>query len=356
MVPPIPVWDRDLVDRHTGVHHVLADAVRGADAPTRRAFTTIQRRIVVEALANVQAVQPGGDVQLVLPPPRAFLTEGLEVRMWGARAAFGHIDSRIAMLEMGAVDEVLDDTAHVALHSMFEGLQPSGKETNAGMLRVGMTSWKPEANTFVHPEPSEVAALVRDALEVARRPDAPACVRAAWLTSVMLSIHPFIDGNGRTSRALYMLVAAPAVPLRIDWGIAEQWSLTRASYIAALQAAQTCERYDAAHMDMGAFVDYSTRASIAGAELAIRRVEVLSEMVTQAREGGLSDDAALLLTVVRVWVNASPDEMARVLPEPAGLDAAITELRSAGAASWAPRPHSRRTILDRAEHGLVALV
>lgn len=354
-VPAIPEWDAELLDRHTAAHRVLGERLAASPLGVRRAFPAIQRRILVESLVNLQPVFAEAGQQLLLPPPRAFLPEPLELRMLGAQAAFGHIDSRVAMLEMGGISEVLDDTTHVALHSMFEGLQPSGRETNAGMLRVGMTAWKPEANTFVHPDPGEVSSLVAEALATARRPEIPACVRAAWLTSVMLSIHPFVDGNGRTSRALYMLVAAPALPLRIDWGIAEQWSLTRSAYISALQAGQDCERYDSARMDVGPFVDYSTRASIAGAELATRRVEVLGDMIARASEGGLSDDAALLLTVVRVWVNASPDEMARVLPEPAVLDAAITELRSAGVAAWAPRPHSRRTILDRAEHGLVAL-
>lgn len=354
-VPSIPDWDIELIERHVAAHSGLASSFESSGHAVRRAFTVLQRRLLIEALANLQPIVPVEHGQLLFPSPRAFLDDTLQLRLLGAGIAFGHIDSRVAMLEIGAVDEVLDDTTHVAVHAMFEGLQPSGRETNAGMLRAGLTAWRPEANRFVHPDPSEVAELVREALTAARRSDVPACVRAAWLTSVMMSIHPFVDGNGRTARSLYMLVTAPSLPLRIDWGIAEQWSVTRTAYITALQAGQNCERYDAARMDVGPFVEYSTRASIAGAELALQRLRALDDIVGHARSSGLSDDAALLLTVVRVWVNASPDEMARVLPEPDVLDAAITELQSAGAATWAPRPHSRRTILDRAEHGLVAL-
>jgi fido (protein-threonine AMPylation protein) len=355
LVPAVPEIDPALAARHAAAHARLAEVVGGAATETRRAFVALQRQVMLEGLVNLQSVLVEEGRQLVFPPPRGFLDDLQQMRLLGGRAAFRHIDSRVAMLQMGSISDVLDDTTHVALHAMFEGGQPSGEETNAGMLRATVTSWKPEANPFVHPDAADVRQLVAAAFSVARDTSLPSFARAAWLTAVMMSIHPFVDGNGRTSRALYMLVAAPGVPLGVDWGIAEQWSLTRSRYISALQAGQQCERYEPEKMDFGPFVVYSTAASIAGAELCAERVRQLDMECSGLVESGLSSDSTTLLMVVRRWINVSPREASGVVRDPAALDAAIAELRRAGLLEWSQRPHSRRTFLDRSEHGLVAV-
>ena len=192
--------------------------------------------------------------------------------MFGADAVYRHLDSRIAMRDMGAVERVLDRSTPVVFHALLEGLTPSGRETNPGMLRATPTAWKPEANSYMHPPATMCSDLVDQALEVASGSSVPSCVRGAWLTFTMLSIHPFVDGNGRTSRALYLAVVADDVPLGLDFGVLEQWSITRSAYVAALQQGQRVERYDGERMDARPFVEYATITSTVGAELCAARI------------------------------------------------------------------------------------
>ncbi len=61
-----------------------------------------------------------------------------------------------------------------------------------------------------YPPPTELAAMVEQALESARKSVEPAPIAAARLHLALVAIHPFRDGNGRTARlaATSLLLAA----------------------------------------------------------------------------------------------------------------------------------------------------
>jgi hypothetical protein len=267
------------------------------------------------------------------------------------------------MRQQGMVATTVCETTPIALHALFESAAPSGRETNPGMLRSTPTSWRPEANAFAHPDASECGSLMAEAISVANGADAPAFVRAAWLTFTMLCIHPFVDGNGRTSRALYLGIASEDLELGIDWGIAEQWSVARAHYVQALQAGQQLERYDSERLDPTAFVEFTTEASIIGAQLCRDRLELLEAEMVGLCQLGLSTGAATVLMAVRSAVVASVEQLSGVaVCGSAGvalsadtLDAAIAELLQRGLVAWCPRPSSRRTMFDDSVHGLTAI-
>lgn len=353
-VPAVPRIADDVVERHGAEHEAFAAALRSAANGADRAFRYLQHRLVVESLAYVQPVLSRPLDQLLRPPPRAFLTRTQELRLVGARAAFRHLDSRVAMHQLSAVPSVLHPTTPFALHALLEGPTPSGRETNPGMLRATPTAWRPESNSFMHPPAQHCEELVAEALAVAGGHDAPACVRAGWLTFTMLSIHPFVDGNGRTSRALYLAVAADELPLGIDWGILEQWSVARYHYVEALQAGQQVERYDGAAMDARPFVQFSLDASLVGLDLCRRRLEMLEAELVGLSAIGLTPNAALVLVAVRSSVQATTDELSALGLSAVELDGAIAELGESGLMAWRPRPSSRRTMLDPSAHGLVA--
>jgi hypothetical protein len=351
-VPHLPDLPDDVVARHERAHRRLADAHRSSPPHVQRLFTLLQRRLVVESLAYVQPTLARPHDQLLVPAPRSFLTRTHELRLLGAEAVFRHIDSRLTMVESGAIDRVLQRSTPVVFHALLEGLTPSGRETNPGMLRATPTAWKPEANSFMHPPAGLCDELVDEAMDVALRRDAPACARAGWLTFTMLSIHPFVDGNGRTSRALYLTVAADDLELGLDWGVLEQWAVARRAYVDALQAGQQVERYDGAIMDAAPFMSFATLTSSVGADLCRARVDHLTAAFEAliGREGRSPAQAAVLLAVdiERIVV---PAQLAAMAGDE--MLVAADELLRAGALRWAERPPSRRTS-DRPEiSGLV---
>lgn len=80
-----------------------------------------------------------------------------------------------------------------------------------GLLRaeqnwVGGTGLTPCTAEFVPPPPEEVEALLADLCTYAAGDEHPALVQAALVHAQFETIHPFLDGNGRTGRALIHLV------------------------------------------------------------------------------------------------------------------------------------------------------
>jgi hypothetical protein len=353
IVPLLPPLEPEVVVAHERAHDHLASAFRSAERSAQRLFVMVQRRIVVESLAYVQPVSANADQQLIIPPPRAFLSRSKQRRMQGADAAFRHLDSRSAMRQLGSIAAVLHRTTPVVLHALLEGPAPSDRETNPGMLRVTPTSWKPEASSYIHPPAAVVPELVDASVRFVLEAPAPACVRASWLTFTMLSIHPFVDGNGRTSRALAMAVMADELALGIDWGLLEQWSVRRWAYIEALQAGQAIPEYDPLTLDPRPFIEFSTTMSIDGAVLCLQRLQFIGHLVDDAGRRGLSGDHALVYVAVQLLDHASMFEL-----ESLGLSAVeVTEivdgLARSGLVRWAARPPSRRTADDPDRHALV---
>lgn len=340
-VPRVPELDDELVVRHRRAHLELREAHDAAGPEVRRLFLLLQRRLLIESLAYVQPVTASPTEQQLFPPPRAFLTRTQELRMFGADAVYRHLDSRIAMRDMGAVERVLDRSTPVVFHALLEGLTPSGRETNPGMLRATPTAWKPEANSYMHPPATMCSDLVDEALDVASGSSVPSCVRGAWLTFTMLSIHPFVDGNGRTSRALYLAVVADDVPLGLDFGVLEQWSITRSAYVAALQQGQRVERYDGERMDARPFVEYATITSTVGAELCAARIARLGQEHASRCASGSSPAQSLVLGAASVERVLVPDQLA-ALGGSEVVDAA-DDLLTSNTLRWVERPPSRRT-------------
>jgi len=67
---------------------------------------------------------------------------------------------------------------------------------------VGGTGWSPLRADFVPPPEAEVPRLMRDLAAFVTATDGNPVVRAAIAHAQFETIHPFIDGNGRTGRAL----------------------------------------------------------------------------------------------------------------------------------------------------------
>jgi hypothetical protein len=260
------------------------------------------------------------------------------------------------MKRMGAITSVVTMATPYVFHALLEGPSPSGIDMNPGMLRAYPLDWAPEDNTFMHPPGPACPELVEAAMDLALNAPAPPCVRAAYLTFAMLSIHPFADGNGRTSRALYMAVSADGLSLGMDWGALEQWSIDRVGYIAALQAGQRVEQYRGEDMDATAFVQFATASSIQGAHVCRARLHHLAERVTvaSAATGGDTRLAAVVVAA-RMLRLATRSQLAAFAHNAEDLDAVIEHLLHHGLLRWERRPASSRTPSCADLYGLAAV-
>ena len=141
----------------------------------------------------------------------------------------------------------------------------------AGRLReeqnwIGGSSFNPCSAVFVPPPPEHVRPLMKDLCEFCNQDGMPAVAQAAMAHAQFETIHPFVDGNGRTGRALIHVVLrrrglAPRLVPPISLVLAT-WS---ADYVDGL----TRSRYRGASDGEAAF--YGTNAWISLFAGACRR-------------------------------------------------------------------------------------
>jgi Fic family protein len=90
-------------------------------------------------------------------------------------------------------------------------LEGTSQERFAGRLRdvqnwIGGSGFNPCSAVFVPPPPERVPELLEDLCVFASGEDLPAVVQAAIAHAQFETIHPFVDGNGRTGRALIHVI------------------------------------------------------------------------------------------------------------------------------------------------------
>ena len=84
-------------------------------------------------------------------------------------------------------------------------------ESHGGKLRdvqnwIGGSDYNPCSASFVPPPPEAVPALMEDLVAFCNDDSTPAVVQAAIAHAQFETIHPFVDGNGRTGRALIHVI------------------------------------------------------------------------------------------------------------------------------------------------------
>src|SRR3990170_3811757 len=97
------------------------------------------------------------------------------------------------------------------LLAIHRRLMETSDAAEAGQIRtqqnwIGGNSYNPGSAAFVPPPPDRVADLLDDLVAYLNDDEHPAVVQAAIVHAQFETIHPFIDGNGRTGRALVHVV------------------------------------------------------------------------------------------------------------------------------------------------------
>jgi Fic family protein len=232
---------------------------------------------------------------------------------------------------------------------------------------VGGTGWSPLRAEFVPPPETEVAPLVADLARFITATEGNAVVRAAIAHAQFETIHPFIDGNGRTGRALIHTILRRADAVRNALiPISTVFAGNADAYVAGL----TAFRQDPPAID--AWIVQFAEATEQAAANAVRLADDVAQLEEEQRESLVSARRsqgkspahprrdALVLRILdllpREPVLSAESVVARLHASPAAAHRALTELAEAGIL-WRTKDQRGRLICWTADRylALVAL-
>jgi len=126
-----------------------------------------------------------------------------------ATEVLGNIDAMVFAVQ--AVDVGGPITVDLLLEVHRRLLSHTRLSTHGGVIRteqnwIGGSSYNPCSAAFVPPPPGHVTTLLADLCAFCCTDDLPTVAQAAIAHAQFETIHPFIDGNGRTGRALIHVV------------------------------------------------------------------------------------------------------------------------------------------------------
>lgn len=223
----------------------VADAEAAIARLDREARTLIDTEALARLLLRAESVASSRIEGLEIGPRRLLEAEmartlGLGPTDVTAADVLGNIDAMVFALGSVAADEELRPEHLLEMHCRL--LAGSRLQATAGKLRevqnwIGGSSFNPCAAACVPPPPELVAELLADLCRFCNEEALPAVVQAALAHAQFETIHPFVDGNGRTGRALIHVILrrrglAPRVLPPISLVLAT-WA---SDYVAALEA------------------------------------------------------------------------------------------------------------------------
>jgi Fic family protein len=281
--------------------------------------------------------------------------EGLEIgarrllRAEAVRAVDGALSDAAAIEVLGNIDAMAAGIAAVsegteispelicAVHRTLVArtrLAQYGGQFRDRQNWMGGSSYHPCTADFVPPPPEYVGELMEDLAEFCNGDDLPAVAQAAIAHAQFEAVHPFVDGNGRTGRALIHLIlrrrglacrVVPPISLVLaTWTSDYIDGLTKFRYLGR---PDTPEAIDGLNIWLGRFAAACTRSVTDAAAFEARAAE-LSEL-WRSRLGGVRAGSATDLLLRRLpgipvlTVNAAAAMIDRGFP---AVNAAIARL------------------------------
>lgn len=292
----------------------VADAARAVERLNRETRNLVDSEAVARLLLRAEAAASSK-------------IEGLEVgarRLLKAQAAAGLEDDasdvtatevlnnieamRWAVDSAATVDEITVDHL-LEIHERL--LTGTSLEQHAGKLReqqnwIGGSSYNPCSAAFVPPPWERVRGLLEDLCEFSNGDQLPAIVQAALAHAQFETMHPFIDGNGRTGRALIHVILrrrglAPVVVPPVSLVLAT-WSK---DYVNGLTA--TRHRSDASSQEAVDGLDYWVGLFAAAMTRAVVHAETYGQRVAEVQ-------AAWRDALGKIRANSAVDILVNALP------------------------------------------
>lgn len=240
---PDPLMGRAIV-----LDGAVAADVADAEAAITRLNLEASALVDTEALARLllraESVASSKIEGLEIGPRR--LLEAEAARALGEKSAdvtasevLGNIEAMVYAVRSVRSDEELTLEQLLEIHRRLlagSRLEESGGKIRSAQNWIGGSSYNPCSAAFVPPPPELVHDLVLDLCRFCNDDSLPAVVQAALAHAQFETIHPFVDGNGRTGRALIHLTLrrrglAPRVLPPVSLVLAT-WAT---DYVAALE-------------------------------------------------------------------------------------------------------------------------
>ena len=122
-----------------------------------------------------------------------------------AEEVLANVDAMNLAMELADLEQTVTVSTILRIHERV--LQVADMREYAGKMRggqswIGGSAYNPCAAAFVPPPPEEVPALLEDVAAFCNDTSLPAVAQAAIAHAQFETIHPFVDGNGRTGRAI----------------------------------------------------------------------------------------------------------------------------------------------------------
>jgi len=226
----------DVAEAEAAVARLNVEAMAFIDT---EALARILLRAEAVASSRIEGLEIGARRLL-----RAEVVRGLDEAPSDVTATevLGNIDAMVYGIErVGEGDPITTDVL-LGVHERL--LAGTRLEEHGGRFRdqqnwIGGSSYNPCAAAFVPPPPEFVEDLVADLCAFCNDDSLPTVAQAAIAHAQFETIHPFVDGNGRTGRALVHLVfRRRGLALRVIPPLSLVLATRSKSYIEALETSR----------------------------------------------------------------------------------------------------------------------
>ena len=193
----------DIADAEAAIARLNVEATSLVDT---EALARILLRAESVASSRIEGLEIGARRLLRAEAARVLGDDPSDVT---AVEVLGNIDAMV--YGIGAVGPGDPVTVEMLLEIHRRLLSGTRLEEYGGRFReeqnwIGGSAYNPCSAAFVPPPPELVAGLIVDLVDFANEDSLPAVAQSAIAHAQFETIHPFVDGNGRTGRALVHLI------------------------------------------------------------------------------------------------------------------------------------------------------
>jgi Fic family protein len=223
----------------------IADAERAIAVLDAQASTLVDTEALARILLRAEAVASSRIEGLEVGARRLLRAEaaidmGEQPTDVTAAEVLGNLEAMASAVQQIAPGDPI--TVNILLEFHKRLLSGTRLETYAGRIRseqnwIGGSDYNPCSATFIPPPPECVPGLLEDLCSFCNDDALPAVAQAAMAHSQFETIHPFVDGNGRTGRALiHFILRRRGLAIRVLPPVSLVLATWANDYVDGLQA------------------------------------------------------------------------------------------------------------------------